>query len=453
MNLINVLVDFAIFSGLMITGQIIRSKISLLQNWKIPATLIGGFLAIVFGANGFDLLPLSDMITQYPEILVVFIFACLPFNKTSFKSKHIGRDVGEMYAHVTFGIFAQYGWGMMMALLFLAPLWNLNPSFGFVLGIGFWGGPGTTAAAAAGFSALQGEEILSLGLTAWMIGVLCSVVVGTFMINYFSNKTAAKIESQSESSEVKISPSGFIPEKYRKPLGMETLSSQTMDSLTLHFSIALIIVIIGLAGNRYLKVLWPDISIPAFGIALIFGFILVFLLERFKFDKKLDYRTFSRINGTATDYLIVVGMACIQLPTIIKYAFPFFILMIFGVLLSVFQAVILGPAMFKKYWLEKSLLVFGMNTGTLAQGIMLVRMNDPEMKSNSLSIYGIVDLLIKPITIGIIVIGPILISSGYVFHFGIACTILAFIPLIIMLRAGFWNKKASLRENLNQIKK
>ena len=46
-------------------------------------------------------------------------------------------------------------------------------------------------------------------------------------------------------------------------------------------------------------------------------------------------------------------------------------------------------------------------------GIALLRIVDPENKSNALGDYALAYLIISPIEIGLVTFGPLVISSGY----------------------------------------
>ncbi len=424
--------DFAVLSALLLAGQLLRARLRWLRAWLIPSALIGGALALAFGPNGFGWLPLSDQVRAYPEILVVLIFAALPFGSALGGWGRMKREVGEMFCHVTFGIFAQYGWGMLLALLALNVFWALPPGFGFVLGIGFWGGPGTTAAAASGFEAYGWHDALTLGLTAWMIGVLVSIFVGTLLLNIQARRGRLVFSGTASGAAA----DSDVP---RAAVGWKTISAQSMESLTLHLALIFSVALVGWLGSQRLREIWGGPSIPAFGLALIAGFLLRPLLPASRADRYIDRETVRSISGAATDYLIVAGMAAIEAPRVVEYAAPLAALLAFGVLLSLFQALALGPRMFERNWFEKSILVFGMNTGTLAQGIMLLRIADPEMRSNALGIYGIVDLAIKPITLGMVVVGPLLIGSGYALPLAAVCSALTFVPLAAAKAAGWWD--------------
>lgn len=435
--------DLAAMCILLMAGQVLRAKTSFVRNWRIPACVVGGFLGLLLGPNGLNCLGMSRDVASYPEILVVLIFAAVPFGVKLADRRTAGREVGELSCHVTFGALAQYGWGMLLSLFILDSIWKLHPGFGFVLGIGFWGGPGTTAAAASAFAAYQWNDVLSLGLTAWMVGVLTAILAGTVVINWRARKSKAVDIHTTEESADQIFPTGLIPRSLRRPLGMETVSSTSMESLSLHVSLVMIPSLIGWYGHKLVKAM-TGLSVPAFGLALLAGFLLVWGLRITRTEEYADRATISRISGSLVDFLIVSGMAAIQVPRVIQYAAPLCLLLLFGVILSLFQALVLGPRMFREHWFEKSMLIFGMNTGTLAQGILLLRMIDPRMSSGILGTYGIVDLLIKPLTIGIVVVGPLLIGTGYAVPFAAVCSVLAFVPLVVARSAGLWRNRSGI---------
>lgn len=425
--------DLAIFGILLILGQVLRAVFAPLRRARLPASVIAGVLALAFGPNGLDGLPLSSQMAGYPEILIVLVFAAtaLGFAPPAHNPR---REIGEILSHVTFGIFAQYGWGLMIAILVLQQLWSLPQGFGFVLGIGFWGGPGTTVAAASGFPPGVRDEIMSLGLTAWMVGVVTSIFLGALIVNL----RAPEVGNPSSDMASRTLGSGLIPEGRRRSLGEETISSAAMESLTLQLVIVIIPAVAGWQLSRLLREVWPGLIVPAFALALMAGFALRGGMRITGTGAYLDRRTIGRISGVCTDFLIVSGMAVIRIPLVIEYWVPLVILLSFGVALSVWQALFLGPRMFTRAWLEKSMLVFGINTGTLAQGILLLRMVDPQGRTGTLGLYGIVDLLIKPLTIGIVVLGPMLITGGLSLPFGATCSVLAFVPLVLARKMGWW---------------
>ncbi|MGH9891831.1 MAG: sodium/glutamate symporter [bacterium] len=431
--------DAALVSALLLVGQVLRAKIALLQKLRFPASLTAGLLALAFGPNGMQWIPLSKQLASYPSLLVILVFAAVPIGAKFADRKRLGGDVGEMWSHVSFGILAQYGWGMLLGLFVLGAFWELHPGFGLVLGLGFFGGPGTAAAAGSSFKAHHWDDALSLGMTSATVGIVAAIVGGIILANWGRRKGLCQGADPSEADAEQGLLTGLIPERSRKPLGVETVSSSSLDTVSFHLSLIMIAAISGWYGSKFFKTLWPSVEIPAFGLALIAGYLLQGSLKITGTDRHVDQRIVSRLSGTTVDYLVALGIAAIEVPRVIQYAVPLGFLFAFGVILCLLQALVLGPRMFREYWFEKSTFVWGFNTGTLAQSVMLLRMIDPGTKSRSLEIYGLVDMLIKPFSLGCLVAGPALISAGYAVHFAVVCSILAFAPLVLAKAVGWWN--------------
>ena len=92
MSVNDFLLDFAFASLFIVIGQLIRAKVPLVQKFFVPASMIAGFIALVLGNQGLNVLPFSNSIGSYPGVLIILIFAAVgmggfSFSKTKFKSE------------------------------------------------------------------------------------------------------------------------------------------------------------------------------------------------------------------------------------------------------------------------------------------------------------------------------------------------------------------------------
>ena len=55
MTLWTVFTDVCLMGMVFLAGQILRAKVKIFQKFLIPPALIAGFLALIFGPNGFRL--------------------------------------------------------------------------------------------------------------------------------------------------------------------------------------------------------------------------------------------------------------------------------------------------------------------------------------------------------------------------------------------------------------
>lgn len=440
-NAWSVFFDVAVISALLVLGQILRAKLTVLQKFMIPASLIAGCLGLLLGPSGYKLIPFSNQLETYSGILIVLVFGALPIGTSLAGLKKMGREVGEMLNCVSFSALSQYGWGMLFSMFVLAIFWQLHPGFGYILATGFFGGHGTAAAVAATFKSYGwGEEAFSLGMTCATAGIILAIIPGVIMNNWAARKGLTKEVDSPENVADPELLTGLVPEKDRKPIGMETISGSSLESLSFHFSLIMVAALAGYFANKYFKTLWPSVDVPTFCLALFAGYIIQVLLEVGKSAKYVDRKTMTTISGFCADYLVVAGISAIKIAVVIKYAAPLALLFLFGFLLCVWTAVVLGPKMFKDYWYEKSIFVYGFATGSLVNSILLLRMIDPDMKSKSLDTYAVVGLLDRPLFVALIALGPVFIGTGYGLHFAVVCSILTFVPLIFARIMGWWYK-------------
>ena len=449
-NAWSVFYDFSVISVLLVISQLLRAKVGLIQRLMIPASLIAGFLGLLLGPNGLGYLAFSKQIGTYSSILIVLVFGALPLGSKLAGVKKMGRDVGEMWNVVSLAALSQYGWGMLLSIFVLGASWQLHEGFGYLLATGFFGGHGTAAAVATSFKAYQwGDEALSLGMTAATVGIIGAILGGVFLNNLaarrgWTREVSSPDEVRGAQGKDTELLTGLVPEKNRQPIGMETVSGVSLESLSFHFALILMVSLAGWYANKYLKGLWPTVDVPTFCLALFAGYLLQAIMEATRSDTYIDRRTVNSVSGLCADYLIVAGMSAIKISLVMQYAVPFALLMLFGFILCIFNVLVIGPRAFKDYWFERSIFIYGFSTGALVSSIILLRMIDPKMKSKSLETYAIVGLLDRPMFIALIALGPVMIGTGYGIHFAVICSLFAFVPPVLARMVGWWYPKKGL---------
>ena len=61
MSVNDFLLDFAFASLFIVIGQLIRAKVPLVQKFFVPASMIAGFIALVLGNQGLNVLPFLQL--------------------------------------------------------------------------------------------------------------------------------------------------------------------------------------------------------------------------------------------------------------------------------------------------------------------------------------------------------------------------------------------------------
>lgn len=435
----DVLTDFAIISGLLLVGVLIRAKVKFIQKTFMPASIIAGLLGLIFGPFGFDLLPFTELIATYPGMLIAFVFAALPFSTGKFKVKEVINKVGGLWSYSQTIMLLFWGLGLLFALVFLSPFFSdLHNGFGLLLAAGFVGGHGTAAAIGDAF-ALQGwEDATSIAMTSATIGALTAISVGLVLI-----KRAAAKGQANYIKDFKELPeglrSGLLYKNDWESMGEGRVSSIVIDPLIYHVMFIVIATGIGYYLSVLGEELMPNVAIPAFSLAFIVALIIRLIIEAVGADEYLDKEIFSKISGGATDYLVAFGIASINLTVVAQNLVPFIILMIFGILLAVAFYRFLSGYYFQENWFEKGIFTFGWITGAVAMGIALIRVADPKQDSETLDDFGLAYVPIAPVEIALITFAPLFIVNGQHWLF-IVITLVAVLAILLFSYSQKWVK-------------
>lgn len=431
-------VDVGIISGLLLIGKLMRVKIRIMQRLFIPPCLIAGFLALLFGPNGLDWLPLSNQTGTYAGILIAFIFGCLPF--TSARSKGESKSIGVMWSYSQAGMLLQWGLGGLLGLLLLNKIWPLNPGFGITMPTGFCGGHGSAAAVGQAFSQLGYDDILTLAMTAATFGIVAAVIIGLVIVKWGTQKghTAFLSSYNDLPDELRT---GVLPESKRTSMGLSSFSSISIDSLTFNLTIIAMIAAGGYGLSKLVAHFMPGFELPVFSCAFIVGILFKAIFDHTKVSNYICRSTVSHLSGAFTDYLVAFGIASIKVSIVVEYIVPLSILLITGLIATLGYVIYMSRLMMRDYWFEKAIFTWGWYTGTMAMGIALLRVVDPEMKSRCLDNYALAYLFIAPVEICLITFAPIAFLNGYGLHFSILCIFGALIALLVSYLKGWHRAK------------
>src|SRR5699024_956216 len=242
--------DFALASLLILTGQFLRSKLTIFQRFFMPASFIAVFLGLIFGPSVFNVFPFFESIGSYAGILIILIFTVVgvngfEFSKGSGKSE-VQRIVGfQLYRMIA--LLVQFAIPILATTFIFTKIWpGLNDGFGMLLVSGFYGGHGTAAAVGQTFTDLGWSDAMDLAITFATVGILTGVFVGLILIKYATKKkqTAYIEDFRYIEGDLKT---GLITKENRESVGEETISPVSLDTLCFHLSI-----ILSISGISYL---------------------------------------------------------------------------------------------------------------------------------------------------------------------------------------------------------
>lgn len=413
-------VDVGIISALLLIGKLMRTQIKLVQKLFIPPSLLAGFIGLILGPYGFDLLPLSNQTGTYAGILIAFIFGALPL--TSQKAQGKTKEIASMWAYSQGGLLLQWAFGGFLGLLVLNQIWPLSPGFGITMPSGYCGGHGTAAAIGQAFGQLGHDEILTLAMTAATFGIVSAVILGLIFVKWGTRKkyTTFLADYNDLPSELQT---GLLPDEKRESMGESTCSSISIDSLTFNLSFVCLIAFCGYGISKLAAHFMPGFELPVFSCAFVAGILLKKVFDRTGVTNYICSKTVNHISGALTDYLVAFGIASIKISVVIDYIVPLSILLLSGLVVTLIYVFVMARKLMKECWFEKALFTWGWFTGTMAMGIALLRVVDPKMRSRCLDSYALAYLFIAPVEISLITFAPVAFVNGYGLLFSGICLV------------------------------
>lgn len=435
------LTDLGIISALILVGKFIRVKVKLIQKLFIPPSLLAGILGLAFGPNGLGWLPLSGSMGTYAAVLIALVFGSLPLSSPKFSAKEVAGRVGPMWAYAQLGMLLQWGIMGLFGLFVMKLIWpNLNDAFGVMLSTGFYGGHGTAAAIGEAFNGLGWDEASSLGMTTATVGVICAIIGGLIFI-----KVAAKNKQTAFISDFGDLPdelrSGLIPQEKRESLGSATTSGISIEPLTFHFALVLLVAFLGYSMSVGVKQLYPQLELPVFSCAFIVGLVLKKIFDATNVTNYICPNITQRIGSMSTDLLVAFGVASIKLGVVVKYALPLVVLIAAGAVVVYLVTFYFGRRLSKTYWFERTIFAWGWWTGTMAMGIALIRIVDPKLASKAMDDYALAYLPIAPIEILLITFVPVMFVNGMGLWLSLGCLALSALIVLLAVKMGWWIKK------------
>ena len=407
--------DTGLIALLLLTGKLLRVKVGLVQRLFIPPSLLAGFLGLALGPSGLGWLPFSHQLGTYAGILIALIFSCLPFSS----SRQAGKNKGilKMWAYSQTGMLWQWAFGGLLGIWLLDRIWQTGTAFGIAMPSGFCGGHGTAAAIGEAFARFGDTDMLTLAMTAATVGIVASVFIGLGLIKWGTRRGHTSFLSDFSQLPEELR-TGLLPPEKRESLGDGSCSSISMDPLTLHFAFIALIALGGYGISQLVAVGLPQLQLPVFSCAFVVGILAKWLCTRSKTIDYLSPTAIGHLSGTFTDLLVAFGISAIRLEVVLQYWQPLAVLLLSGLAVTLLYVLVVSRLLFKgEYWFEKALFTWGWYTGTMAMGIALLRVVDPQMRSRCLDDYALAYLIIAPVEIALITFAPVAFVHGYGLHF------------------------------------
>ncbi len=438
----------------LVIAKLIRIRFGIFSKFFLPSSVIAGFLFLFFGPQVLGQLAIAvgwenfefgifteeiiRVFSLLPGLLISVIFAALFLGKKIPNIKEIWITAGPQVSYGQTVAWGQYVVGILLVLLFLTPVFGIDPMAGALIEIAFEGGHGTAAGLADTFSELGFEEGADLALGLATVGVVSGVVIGVFLINWGVRKGKTNyLKDPSAFDEAELR--GLVDVESRQAGSRLSVSPQSIEPLALHVGMIGIAILIG-QGLLSLLIWIENMTwganesvlimryIPLFPLAMIGGVILQIVLDRFDKYHLVDREMINRIQGLALDFLVVSAIATLSLQVIGANIWVFLTLALGGILWNVLAFLYLARRMIPKNWFERGIGDFGQSMGMTAAGLMLIRIVDSKGDTRALEAFGYKQLLFEPFVGGGVMTA---ISVPLIYNFG-PIPVLIFVTLVMI---------------------
>ncbi len=434
------MLSFVCLAVLLGLGYWLRRKIVLLQRLYLPASVIAGLLGLIVShtcASVGNPLPAEWTAgwSKMPGILINVVFACLFLGVEIPGISKVWKSAGRQLAYGQIVAWGQYVVGIGLVLFLLGPLFGLNELFGAILPVGFEGGHGTAGGLGPVFNELNWAAGKDFALAAATAGILGAIIVGMVLVNWAVRKGYVMEKKPPHENPEETDWTGSIPHAQRPHAGKLTVSSDVIESLSLHIVIVAAAILIGYGFKELLILLQTVIpfaqkhhllsSFPLFPLCMLGGLLVQIFADRFDPNDHIDHGLTRRIQNCALDFLVVAAIATIRLDVVAQGWIPLVILVAAGILWNVFCVLFLARRVFKDAWFERAIAEMGQSMGVTATGLLLLRVVDPDYKTPAAEAFACKQLLHEPFMGGGLWTGmaiPLIAAIGAAPVFGIACS-------------------------------
>ncbi len=378
----------AIVGLMLVIGVVLRAKIKIFQSFLIPAAIIGGAIGFILINTG--LLPFeSKQFVNFSlhAFIISFMSLCLtnkPDDAPEVSKKEYLRG-GLWMSFVwsgSVGLQAIIG-GLLLLGYNMVTGSSFSEMFGYIATHGFTQGPGqglTMGKIWAGLGA--SGDLPIVGLIYANIGFIFAFIIGVPVARYFIKRGLNANKKASIEKEYLV---GILENKKSSSLGYEKMHPANID--TLAFQVSILFLCYGLTFLYMKYVLAHLKGIPYLGVLSAWGLfffhglcvatVVRLVINKMGLGHMLSSRLQKHITGAAVDILLVASFMSVSFQVLSTYLGPITVVSV-GVLVTTFIYIWYFGRRLTELGPERMVAQLGCCTGATANGLLLLRILDPD---------------------------------------------------------------------------
>ncbi len=391
-----------------------------LKRWGIPEALLAGTLGLLVAPSGLLPLippPVMALWDGLPLPLLTLVFATLLLGKPLPRLAGLWRPLsGQVLLALTLA-FGQYLVGGLAVLFVLQPLLGVHPLMACLIEVAYEGGHGSAAAMGPSYASLGFASGQALGLAMATVGLLAASVVGGIVVVLARRRPGLIGTAARDGAPPAGAPDGQ-PLEHRPP----ATTPPGPAAWAVNLALAGVAVLLGAAILAALQRLAPLLghgitavvdALPVFPLAIAGSLLVRLLLERTGRQGLASAAVQGQVGAISADLLITAATACLDLSLLRHDWVSLSVLAVAGLGWNLAVVLLLAPRFLPPDWFERAIIEFGQATGVAASGLLLLRMADPDDRSDALPAFSIKQLLLQPFLAGgvITVVAPLAIDG------------------------------------------
>lgn len=438
----NPIIQLGIIAVFVLVANILRRKIKFVRNSLMPTAVIAGFLLLIL--RSFNIIRVDGNLLEiitYHALALGFIAMSLRVPEKS-ESKESGGILhgAKSGALIVSTYLVQALIGLVISVILVATFMpDLFSAAGILLPMAYGQGPGQANNVGTTYEALGMIGGRSFGLSLAAVGYLVACIAGVIYLNVLHKKKKLIKVRDKEDVSGSVTVDTF-QDKNEIPI------SQSIDKLSIQIALVVLVYLItylvtwGIASlvGLILPNMAGTLSTLLWGFNFIIGSALAMgvrgVMNKLKKHNVMKHQyqnnyLLNRVSGLAFDLMIIAGIASIDVSDLSGLWLPFILMALLGGMGTFYYLKWICKKLCPNYYYESFFSMFGMLTGTLSSGVLLLREIDPEMKtkaSNDLIsgssfgiIFGIPMLLLVSFAAGGIIASVIAILLVAVYLIGL----------------------------------
>ena len=410
----NMFVYLGVIAWLLLLGNILNRKVRWIRASLMPVSALAGLLLLILRNTGIVELPVSvlEMIT-YHGIALGFIALSLRISKENRGGAYAFKSGALIVSTYLMQALAGLAISVLLAYTFMPGMFK---AAGILLPMAYGQGPGQANNVGSTYEALGFAGGRSFGLSLAAMGYVSACLVGLWYTRYLVRKKGyLKTDGQLVSGSVTLD---VFQDENEVPMEESVDRLSTQAALVLLTYLLTYLVTLGLTSlitaaapglaRTLTPLLWGFNFITASAVAMAVGAVLKRLrLKKVMTRQYQNNYLLNRISGLAFDLMIVAGIASIDISDLRGLWLPFALMSLTGAWTTFIYVRRLTRSLTPGFAEESFVAMYGMLTGTISSGVLLLRQIDPLYKTPA------ADQLVIGSGTGILFGAPMLILIGF----------------------------------------